>query len=181
MIKFLAIYTRKLFPLIRILLLLIMILSSARFCYSQTKSVPENIQAALLPKILKFNPTFDHKQKIRMLIVYDNFSQSSKNELIKELSVIMDTKAVLTPDLERNIADFDLVYFMPGLQKLASMCKEKGVLSVAGISEYVENGQVSLAFGVLNDKPKIYVNLTSLEKEGQSLSSEILRISKVYN
>jgi len=116
-----------------------------------------------------------------MLIVYDNFSQSSKNELIKELSVIMDTKAVLTPDLERNIAEFDLVYFMPGLQNLASMCKENGVLSVAGISEYVENGQVSLAFGVLNDKPKIYVNLTSLEKEGQSLSSEILRISKVYN
>lgn len=143
--------------------------------------VPENIQAALLPKILKFNPTLNHKQKIKILIVYDNSSQASKNELIKELSVTMDAKAIRTPDLEKNITDFDLVYFMPGLQNLALMCKDKGVLSVAGISEYVENGQISLAFGVLNDKPKIFVNLTSLEKEGQSLSSEILRISKVYN
>lgn len=181
MLKVLAVNARTLFKFIRILLFLFIVLTSAGLCYSQTMFVPENIQAALLPKVLKYNPSLNQNQKIKMLIVYDSYSLASKNALIKELSVIMDPKAILTPDLEKNIADFDLVYFMPGLQNLASMCKTKGVLSVAGISEYVENGQISLAFGVMNNKPKIFINLTSLEKEGQSLSSEILRISKVYN
>lgn len=143
--------------------------------------VPGNIQAALLPKVLKYSPNHSQKSKIRIIIVYDNNSLTSKNEFVNELSGIMDVKAVLYTAMETNIVNCDLVYFMPGLQDLSSLCKTYKVLSVTGISQYVEEGKISLAFGIQNNKPKIFINLSSMEKEGQSLSSEILRIAKVYN
>ncbi len=115
-----------------------------------------------------------------MLIVFDNNSETSKNEFIKEFGRTMEIKAVYSNELEQNIANCDLVYFMPGLQNKATLCKKHQVLSVSGISQYVEQGEISLAFGIQNNKPKIFVNLSSFEKEGQSLSSDILRIAKVF-
>lgn len=169
------------FFLMRILIILILSLNAINFSYSQTMPVPENIQAALLPKVLKFSPTLSQKAKLKMLIVYDNNSQVSKDELIKGISSIMDVKAIRPEELPQYITNADLVYFMVGLQKSVEICKTYKVLSVTGISQYVEQGNISLGFGLQNNKPKIYVNLSSLGKEGQSLSSEILRIAKVYN
>ncbi len=143
--------------------------------------VPENIQAALLPKVLKFNPKLSDKTTIKMLIVYDNNSQNTKDAFIKELGVAIEVKAILSFELEENISGYDLVYFMPGLDDLSIICKTHKVLSVTGISQYVEEGRISLGIGIQNNKPKIFVNLTSLEKEGQSLSSDILRIAKIFN
>lgn len=143
--------------------------------------VPENIQAALLPKVLKFNPELSQKAKIKMLIVYDNNSQNNKDEFFKELSGLMEIKAIRPIELEETITGYDLVYFMPGLDELSIICKTHKVLSVTGISQYVEHGKISLGFGIQNNKPKILVNLTSLDEEGQSLSSDILRIAKIFN
>ena len=165
----------------RIALILTVLTTTITYCYSQNMPVPENIQAALLPKVLKFSPVLSQKAKLHILIVYDNNSQISKDLFASELAVSMDVSAVRPEALEKNISNVDLVYFMPGTQSQVAVCKKHKVLSVTGISQYVEQGQVSLAFGIQNNKPKIFVNLSSLEKEGQSLSSEILRIAKVYN
>jgi len=167
--------------MMRVVLFLFIIITSTKIGYSQNMPVPENIQAALLPKVLKFNPALSQISKIRILIVFDNNSLASKDELIKSLGTNMESKAIRSSELEKEIGNCELVYFMPGVQDLASLCKTQKVLSVTGISQYVENGTISLAFGLQNNKPKIFVNLSSLEKEGQSISSEILRIAKVYN
>lgn len=174
-------YQDRFYLLSRIILILIIFTTTQSYSFSQNMPVPENIQAALLPKVLKYSSNLSQKSKIRILIVYDNNSQTSKDEFTRELRISMDVKAVLASELEKNISGCDLVYFMPGIQNLAAICKTYRVLSVTGISQYVEQGQVSLAFGIQNNKPKIFVNLSSLENEGQSLSSEILRIAKVYN
>lgn len=150
------------------------------FCFSQNMPVPENIQAALLPKVLKFSPDFSSKNKIKILIVYDNNSMNSKDEFVKELGNSMIIRAVRVNDIEKFIFEIDLVYFMPGLQDKAFLCKKHKVLSVTGISQYVEQGLVSLGFGLQNNKPKILVNINSLENEGQSLSSDLLRIAIIF-
>ncbi len=147
---------------------------------AQTMSVPENIQAALLPKVLKFNPVISEKATIKMLVVYDNNSQSNKDKFIKELGQSMEIKAIRLAELKETITGYDLVYFMPGIIDETQLCKTHKVLSVTGISQYVEQGLISLGFGVQNNKPKILVNLKSLEAEGQSLSSDILRIAKIF-
>ena len=168
-------------PLIRTILFLFIACCSINFSYSQNMPVPENIQAALLPKVLKFSTNLSQNTKLRMLIVYSNNSANSKDDLIRGIGTVMEVKAIQPSELALNISKYDLVYFMPGLQKYASICKTNKVLSVTGISLYVEQGDISLGFGLQNNKPKIFVNLTSLGKEGQSLSSEILRITKVFN
>lgn len=169
------------FQMSRMIIFLFLIIASTKICYSQNMAVPENIQAALLPKVLKYNPALSQKSKIRILIVYNNNSLVSKDELMKGLSAIMAVKAIVKTELEKEIVNCDMVYFMPGVQDGSSLCKINKVLSVTGIAQYVEDGQISLAFGLQNNKPKIFVNLSSLANEGQSLSSEILRIAKVYN
>ncbi len=161
--------------------LIILATTSIQHCSAQNMPVPENIQAALLPKVLKFNSNFSDKNPIRLLLVYDNISQKSKDLMIQDLDQSFDIKAIKLEELYTSIKNTDIVYFMPGLQLAAEICKEHKVLSVSGISQYAENGNVSLAFGLLNNKPKIFINLTSMEQEGQTISSEILRISKVYH
>ncbi|MDV7187280.1 YfiR/HmsC family protein [Lutibacter sp. TH_r2] len=161
---------------IRLCLFFIVLLSISN-SFSQNIPVPENIQAALLPKILKFNSNIASKESIKMLVVYNNNSEITKNLLIRELGENFEVKGVIVSDLEKQIDGVDLVYFMPGLQDEASICKKEKVLSVTGNSEYVVQGKVSLGFGIKNNKPKIFLNLKSLEEENQSLSSEILRIA----
>ena len=143
--------------------------------------LPINIQAALLTKVLKLNPKLAEKAEYKILIVYNNSSKVSKDELISELtSKKMNVKAVLLYELEQNIKNCDVVYFMPGLQDKDGICKAYKVLSITGVSKYVEDGDVSVAFGLINDKPKIFINVTSLKMEEQNLSSDLLRIAKVY-
>lgn len=165
----------------KIIFLLLILFHSSELSYSQNIIVPEKIQAALLPKVLRYSSSLSPKTKLRLIIVYDKSSQANKDLLIYYLSSSVSVKAVYPNELEQNIGNCDVVYFMQGLQQLASLCKNNKVLSVSGISSYAEQGLVSIAFGILNNNPKIYLNLSSLGKEGQSLSSEILRIATVYN
>ena len=74
----------------KVLLYLGVFLLSINHGYSQNMPVPENIQAALLPKVIKFNPSLAEKKTIRMLIVYDSNSRISKDEFIKELNSVFE-------------------------------------------------------------------------------------------
>ena len=162
----------------------ILLLFSFFLCFiakAQSVSLPINIQAALLAKVLKLNPKLSDKPQIKVLIIYNNSSKMSKEELLSQLLLKnMQAKAVLLSDLEENVKNFDVVYFMPGAQDKDGICKANKVLTITGVSKYVEDGEVSIAFGLLNDKPKIFINVTSLKQEEQNLSSDLLRIAKVY-
>jgi hypothetical protein len=142
--------------------------------------MPVNIQAALLTKVLKFNSHLAEKSLIHMLIVYNGTSKSSKDELLAQLDKSIEAKGISPEEIEQNIKNTDVVYFMPGLQEKSKICKANKVLTITGISKYVEEGDISIALGILNDKPKIFINVTSLKSEEQNLSSDLLRIAKVY-
>ncbi|WP_175454816.1 YfiR family protein [Lutibacter oricola] len=142
--------------------------------------MPENIQAALLSKVLKFNPGFSDSTSIKMLVVYNNNTQINKDEFIRGVGNSIEVKAIKPEELKDNISETNVVYFMPGINDSSKLCNKNKVLSVTGTPQYVEQGEISLGFGVENNKPKILVNLTSLEQEGQSFSSDILRIAKIY-
>ena len=159
---------------------LLFFISLGNTVFSQNIPVPENIQAALLNKVLKYNPQIPQNKRVRMLIVYDNSSQNSKDEFIKGLGSLMEIKAVYPSEIEQNIANMNAVYFMTEIRNYAALCKKYKILSITGIAKYVEQGEVSLGFVTQNNKPIIVINLTSLDKEGQSFSSDILRISKIY-
>lgn len=148
--------------------------------YAQNISVPEDIQAALLVKVLKYNPQIPQTEKARILVVYNTSTELNKDEFVKGLGESMIVKAIMPTELEDNISGYDVVYFMPGIHGYSEICKSNNVLSVTGTAEYVEEGEVSLGFSIQNNKPKILVNLTSLDEETQSFSSDILRIAKIF-
>ena len=113
-------------------------------------------------------------------MVYNSTTELNKDEFIKGLGNTMDVKAILPSELEENISETQVVYFMSGIHGYSKLCRDNKVLSVTGTTRFVEQGEISLGFGIENSKPKILVNLSSLEKEGQSFSSDILRIGKIF-
>lgn len=155
------------------------------FCWgnsvnAQNISVPEKIQAALLTKVLKYNPQIPQNKNVKILVVYNNNTLLDKDEFIKGLGHFMVVKAITPDELEENISEFHVVYFMEGIHGYSEICRANKILSVTATTRFVEEGEISLGFGIENSKPKILVNLTSLDMEGQSFSSEILRIGKIF-
>lgn len=164
-----------------ILIFCLLVFAGAKPLQAQGMNLPNNIQASLMSKVLRLNPKLAEKDQIKMLIVYSGSTKMSKEELLSEVqSKNIDAKAILLNELEQNIKTCDVVYFMPGVQDKTGICKTNKVLTLTGVAKYVEEGDVSIAFSVLNDKPKIIVNVTSLKMEEQNLSSDLLRIAKVY-
>jgi len=157
----------------------VIILGLLNLIFGQNVLIPENIQAALMEKALKFNTRLADKTDISMLIIHDENSRVSAERQSRTSnsawSVTLSMDILSVGDLEA----YDLVYFMPGTEKQARECKKHKVLSDTGISAYVEQGLISIAFGLRNDKPRIFVNISSLKAEGHSFSSEILRIMQV--
>lgn len=100
--------------------ILLIFLLATNYCFAQNMSVPENIQAALLPKVLKFSSNHLQKPKLRMIIVYDHTTQISKDEFIKGLASSIEVIPIHADILEKSILNCDIVYFMPGLQKHAT-------------------------------------------------------------
>jgi hypothetical protein len=161
--------------------LALFILSFSNHVVAQTELLPTTIQASLFIKVLKFNTKLSEKQQINVLIVYNNGTRREKEELLSELTQRkIKVKAIFLSGLEENIKNIDAVYFMPGLLDKNGICKANKVLTFTGVSKYVEDGNASIAFALLNDKPKILINITSLKNEDQNISSELLRIAKVY-
>ncbi len=115
-----------------------------------------------------------------MLIVYNSKTADQKNLMQSQLQEAMDIKCYPDNEVSNINKSYDLVYFMPGSEGLSYICKNNKMLSVSGVAKYVQNGNISIAIATENDKPKIFVNLSSLKAEEQSMSTDILRISKVY-
>ena len=162
------------------IILIVIFFCWSNTCFGQNIAVPENIQAALLTKVLKYNPQIPQNSKIKILVVYNNNTVLDKDEFIKGLGSSMVVKTITSKELEKNISEFDVVYFMEGISGFSKICRNNKVLSVTATTRFVEEGEMSLGFGIENNKPKILVNLTSLDMEGQSFSSDILRIGKIF-
>jgi len=154
------------------------------FChktYSQSQQVPFHIQAAFFEKILKHISPLRDVNPVKVLIVYDKKTESEKNILKENMKNLAFTVYdVLPSQLILNISQCNVVYFMPGSQEYAKLCRDNQVLSICGINDYVEENLISLAIGVEQDKPKIYINFRLLQAEGNDVSAGLLKISRVY-
>ena len=60
------------------------------------------------------------------------------------------------------------------------ICKSHRVLSISGTPRNAEEGYISVAIGLYTDKPRIYINLTSLKAEDNDISAELLRFAQVF-
>ncbi len=161
---------------------LYMLFFSFSFCLiGKSMEIPLRIQAALFYKIISHDPSLKDKEHVRLLIVYDNSTRKLKDECLIVFKKASFEVGSTTPNkLAETLGDYDVVYFMPNLTSLASVCRENKKLSVAGVSKSTEKGEITIGLGLVQDLPRVYINLTTLEKEGHDLSPNILQIAKVY-
>lgn len=178
MIKILDILSFKYYKTITILLAFLF--SFASIVNAEPVKVPLNIQSAMIAKLVKYNSKLSSKHRVKLLIVYNSKTSDQKNAMQSQLQEFMDIKSATDNDASGVGKNFDVVYFMPGSENMAYICKNNKMMSVSGVAKYVQNGEVSIAIATENDKPKIFFNLSSLKAEDQSMSTDILRISKVY-
>jgi hypothetical protein len=158
----------KMKKLIRINMIMFLLFFTGNII-AQEMAVPANLQAALFKKILSFNKTLTAKGNFEVSII-----GSGADAVVSAFK-----EAGLNAKATSDIGSSAVVYIMPGTSSLKSQTSAKGVLSISGVTSYVENGSVAVGLGVEGGKPKIIVNMAQLKAEGQELSAELLKIAKV--
>jgi len=140
--------------------------------FAQEMSVPPNLQAALFKKIFSFNKTLTSKGNVEVAVLGNGGDAVAS--ALKEVGV--NAKAVGGDQIPSGAS---VVYVMPGATSPKQQSASKGVLTISGVSSYVEDGKVAIGLGVEAGKPKIIINMAQLKAEGQELSADLLKIAKV--
>lgn len=165
----------------RLLIALMILLLLAPLKAASMMTIPSRIQAALFQKIFHYVTAFETSPDYRLLIVYNPRTETQKDDLVAALS--SERIQVFACDISRlseYIDGADVVYFMPESEAGAEMCKKKGKLSVSGVPGHARNGIVSISLGLVNDQPRIFINLNSLQAEGHEVSVGLLKYAQVY-
>lgn len=168
--------------------------------FTQEIDVPVDIQYPLLLKILTFDRNYRKKvdKVLRIGILYQEESQRSvqvKNELIG----IIRNSSLLSVDhipVEYHALNSDaddlssllhstkinVLYVTPmrmvKINDISEYCRNHGILSFSGVTEYVEKG-LSLGITLKADKPQIVINVRSARAEGSDFDARLLKLSRI--
>ncbi|MCX6139198.1 MAG: YfiR family protein [Ignavibacteriales bacterium] len=131
------------------------------------QTVPATLQAALLKKIFSFDKSLSGKAAIDVVVI------GSADDVVAALNAVgMKAKS-------GSEVGGDVVYVAAGATPPKAASAKAGILSVSASTAFVEKGQVSVAIGLEDGKPKIYVNLGQLKAEKHELSADLLKLAKI--
>lgn len=152
------------------------------FSYNAIPIIPIRIQVALFKNVFKYNIELSKKEVINILLVYNDKTNYRINEYVNAFSklenVILDT--INEDILSERINLYDVVYVLPDMNHISKVCKSKGVLTISCVPSYAESGEVAIAVGLQNDKPRVFINLKSLEDEGHHVSAKLLQVAEIF-
>lgn len=156
----------------------ILLLSFQSPAYSQ--QVPIKIQAVVLKKVFLFVKSLKSQDIPRLLVVYNDANTTQKDEVVDEFTKLGITAGTVKQNqLSAVISHYDVVFVIPGCTSVKSIIRSNGLLSITNDPTLVEQGDCSISIDEANGKPKIVVNMNVLKAEGQELSSELLKISRI--
>lgn len=145
--------------------------------------VPPDLQVALFKKIFLFDNMLKDKEEIKVFIVYDGASVPEIAEELKKEFEQGDITPIIVEveELENEAEAFSVVYILPDveIEFVREICIKKSLLSISGDSDLGEEGEISVAVGEHNEKPKIMINMNLVAEEGHEFSADILKLAKV--
>jgi hypothetical protein len=167
-------------------------------CAAQEMDVPLDLQAKLLPKILRYNHSLKAARSGEFLIGIAHqasyrTSLEVKNDLMnRHMDEIVDglpIRFVSLPveseaTLEAALADtpLDAIYIAPlravDIGAVARICRGRRLISFSGIAAYTRLG-LCVGFGMRGGKPQMHINLPAARAVGAEFSSRLLEICKV--
>ncbi|MFN8671910.1 MAG: YfiR family protein [Candidatus Sericytochromatia bacterium] len=157
-------------------------------CFSalaESMPVPIKIQTALFLKILSYDKSIKSNIKIGIL------SGSNKQEILKSFQAIANEKigsysfSVVDINDIRDISNknINVLYVPPDnknkISQISKAAKNSGILTLTGIPDYVESGELSVAIETKDGKPKILVNMDSFKRENRDFSSQLLKLCRI--
>jgi len=144
--------------------------------------IPAKIQVALINKIFNYSTALAEKENINILLTYNNNTRSLAQDITKAFASIerVNIDAVTEEQFDLRVNKYDVVYIMPEMDHLAPECHKLKKLTISCVPQLAKNGTVAIAVGLVNDLPRVFINIKSLETEGHSVSAKLLQIAEVY-
>jgi hypothetical protein len=166
------------------------ILVSANIVYADN-GVNVDIQSAILVKSLSYNKSLSASVNIAALFnPSSGKSQSTKNSFVTNINSLKSgSDKQISVSAVDSISDlkgknFDIVYISDDVSVIGDVQKlaqSKKFLTWSSNPSHVKDGLASISVMSKSNKPKIIVNLDTLKSEGQSLSSNMLKLCEVIN
>ncbi len=164
-------------------LLFFFICAAGCFTSLQAQDMPISVRVhvALLKKVFSFNRNLQSKPSPKVTIVFTDASAGVKDDAMKAFTEIgIPAMALKLEQALKALGETDVVYVAPGAAAIQKVCDERGILTITGIPSLVETGKVAVGIGAEGGKPKVYVNVSVARVQKQELSSELLRVSRVF-
>jgi hypothetical protein len=184
-----------------VLFALALTLAIARRATSEEEGVPVAVQASLLSKVAAYDRNLAARAngRVHVTIVAKPHDIASDRTAVavQNALALMPTIAGLShsedrfdsadpAEIERTLRSRHptIVYLAPGFEDGETRAIVRGmtgtdVLSVAGSPGYVPQGIV-LGFDLVSGRPKLLVHLTQARRQNVDLTSEVLKLMKVY-
>ena len=148
---------------------------------------PEGMQAVLVLKIIPFVRNFEK------LMAQDtvNIGVYNAPEVYRFLDtaskkVVFKTNFIQVSDSDPKLDNLNIIYIPRGcsaavVEKLNRLAKKGSILTVFGDPQGTLDSNLTLSFYVVEDKPKILINMKSAKEEGIVFSSRVLTLADVRN
>jgi hypothetical protein len=142
--------------------------------------LPPQVQVILFKKIFVYNPSVQSRLKI--LVVRSEGASAETDEMARSfLEAGMAVSVSKVSDLPSQLANCSVVYLSAELSPShRDLILQSKVLSISGTPAMADQGEATVAVGMRSDgRPQIIVNLRRLKAEGQTFSSDLLRVARV--
>jgi len=148
--------------------------------------IPEDMQAVLVLKIISFTKNFEKLLKSEVTIGIFNNDEILQHFYTASKKVSFKIQLISLPDTSISIEKINILYIPKGtsqtnIEALNKQAKKFKVLTVCGDPDVILDRNLSLSFYVLNESPKILVNMKSSKEEGISFSGKVLGLADVRN
>ena len=167
-------------------------------------SVPPDLQAKLFLTALTYDKNLEKTDTTELnigLLYFPESAQSREETLTfsttlegfkdKKISGRSFHTVILTYEdnggLKKKIVDehIDVLFIARGEKQLVEavlkVTQSEKILSCTSKAEYVTTCGVTMAVGLKDNKPKIYLNLSSAKREGADFSAKFLRVAEIVD
>ena len=167
-------------------------------------NIPVNLQAKLFLTALTYDKNLEKRASTQLdiALLYFPWSAESKEaalDLSKTLETFKDKKIsgrnfsvlLLTYNgdggFKEKIADkhVDVLFIAGGeepmVREAIKVTQAEKILSCTSRAKYVTTCGVTMAVGLKDNKPKIYLNLSSAKREGADFSAKFLRVAEIVD
>ena len=162
---------------------MILVLAALSFATPALATTPETdatakLQAALIIKLLPFYNNLGDKSFTIHVVGAPEVAAQLKGAIGKKTGKAQLANVTSSDGLPSGSTD--IIYIGSGAPDGIAYAQKNKILSITGNPDFVAKG-VTLGIGVENNKPKIFLNLSSSKAEGVDWNPAILRVAQTVS